>query len=101
MAGFKRWCHGVGGLGFESPEFAEGLEVIVSNRKKIRRMRTRVMSHDRRMRVIILTVELKSSVIKIEFIQRDRLEYTVIYKKRRLTQRDSAPHEMNCWLYSW
>ena len=50
------------------PEEADGLDVITSKRKKTSRMRTRVMSHDRRMRVIILTVELESGVAKREFI---------------------------------
>ena len=68
MAGLKRWCHGVGGVGLRSPEEVDGLEVMASKRKQTSRMRTRVMSHDRRMRVIILTVELESSVTKREFI---------------------------------
>lgn len=56
----KRWCHGVGGVGLRSPKFVDGLDVIASNRKKTRRMRTRVISQERRMRVIILAVEMES-----------------------------------------
>lgn len=64
MTGLNRWCHGVGDVALGLPEEADGLEVMASKRKKTSRMRTRVMSHDRRMRVIILTVELESSVTK-------------------------------------
>lgn len=59
MAGLKRWCHGVGGVILGLLEEADGLDVMASKRKKTSRMRTRVMSHDLRMRVIILTVELE------------------------------------------